>query len=198
MLFRGFAEQLLGSKIKIKVIRFLLSGETLTSERELAQLIGASNTAVSHIIRDFSDLNLITPYRIGNVITWNINKKSYAYQFLVYFLDYIVRFPDATEYLKKVIKDILGGSQKIKRIVIFGSVAEGREQPSSDIDLFILVENERSKIDIKADLKLLDETCINSFGNKLSPVIFLPEDIKDPKQRKLLDNISKGIVVVER
>ncbi len=67
MQFRDFAENLLASKVKIKPLRVLLGEETITSERELAKLIGVSHGAVNKAMKDFYELNLVVPLRAGNV-----------------------------------------------------------------------------------------------------------------------------------
>src|SRR3989338_5794492 len=101
MQFKDFAESLLGSKVKIKILRILLSEETITSERELAKMLGVSHGAVNKAMKDFYELNLVSPLRIGNVNAWQLNKDSLAFSRL----DKKFFFP--LEELKEWIKSYL-------------------------------------------------------------------------------------------
>jgi len=200
MQFRDFAENLLGSKVKIKVLRKLLTEEFLPSERELAKIIGISYTAVSRALKDFHELNLVSPLRIGNAMTWRLNDKSYACEFLVNVAASMQMSP--LEHLKKTLQERLielrkNEKVKIIKAIIFGSVAEGREMPDSDIDLFILMQSEEERN------RLLDSTfpvvglmIQETYGNKLSPQIFTMMDYTDPKNKKFLENVEKGIMVL--
>ncbi|HLC77354.1 MAG TPA: nucleotidyltransferase domain-containing protein [archaeon] len=192
MQFRNFAEDLLGSKVKIKILRIMLGEETITSERELAKMLNVSHGAVNKAMKDFYELNLVSPLRIGNVNAWQINKDSPAF----YRLDKQLFFP--LEELKNLIRGSLSHLRAIQKVIIYGSVAEGKELPNSDIDLFVLIrkkENKKSLLPIVSDLT---NTCIKKFGNKISPNILTENDTKSKRNQKLMENISKGIVVFER
>lgn len=192
MKFRDFADNLLGSKVKIKILRIVLSEETVTSERELAKIIGISHGAVNKAMKDFQDLNLVIPLRIGNSIAWQVNKDSFAYLYT----NKSIFLP--IDQLKTIIKIKLGHIGSVKKVVIYGSVAEGRELPSSDIDLFILVEKDENKRSILSSINDLSIECTRLFGNKISPNIFTEKDAKSKRNQRLMENISRGIVVFER
>ena len=103
MQFRDFEEELLGSKVKVKLLKYIISEEAITSEREIAKLINVSHGAANKTLKMFHDLNLITPMRIGNVIVWNLNKNSYAYQFLLNFFSNIKNREQPIKHLKSEI-----------------------------------------------------------------------------------------------
>lgn len=192
MQFRDFAENVLGSRVKVKLLRYLLKEGTVTSERELAKLIGVSHGAVNKTFKEFHESNLVTPLRLGNVIAWQLNKDSFAY----FFLNKIEFSP--LDYLSQAIKQSLEHLGAIKKVVIYGSFAERRELPDSDIDIFIVVGNEGQKKSILPAVADLDKNCVRSFGNKISPNIFTENDLKSKKHERFLENVNKGIVVFER
>lgn len=194
MQFREFAENLLGSKVKVKILRHLLREETITSERELAKMIGISHSAVNKALKDFHDANLVTPLRIGNIIAWQLNKDGFAY---ICIPRGILSPLDPLEHLKQKIKESLEHLGAIKKVVIYGSVAEGKELPNSDIDLFILVEKEEHKKSILSSISDLTNKCILLFGNKISPNIFTAKDAKSKRNEKFLENVARGITVFE-
>lgn len=197
MQFREFIEQLLGSKVKIKLLRHIIAEEAITSEREIARLIGASPGAVNKTLKEFQNLNLLTPMRVGNVIIWQLNKDSYAYNYLQSFFYKIKSHEQPIQDLKEKIKS-LNHLAYVKKAIIFGSIAEGRELPDSDIDLFILVTNEEDRKNILSWINSLNDVCLHKYGNRLSAHIFTIKDLKNPKNKKFLENVKNGIVVIEK
>lgn len=196
MKFRDFAESLLGSRVKIKLLKYILSEEVISSEREIAKLLGLSHTAVSKTLKEFHESNLISPIRVGNVLVWQLNKDSYAYLLLTHFPDYIKKEPLSD--LIVAIGSGLNYFSYVKKVVIFGSIAEGKELPNSDIDLFVLVEKEVDRKNAMLPLSNLNNITLNKYGNKLSPNIFTYKDLKIPRNKKFLENVDKGIVIIEK
>ena len=197
MQFKNFAENLLGSKVKIKVLKYLLSEGAITSEREIARLIEISPGAVNKTLKEFQNLNLISPMKVGNATIWRLNEDSYAYEYLEnFFLKLKSKETPLSDLVEKL--KILLNRSEIKKAILFGSVAEGRELPESDIDLFILVENEKDRKSILSGLENFGITCLQRYGNKLNLHIFTPDDMKNPKNKKFLENVMKGIRVIER
>ena len=198
MQFRNFAENLLGSKIKIKLLKYILSEEAITSEREIARLIDVSAGAVNKTLKEFHELNLISPMRVGNVTIWNLNKDSYAYKYIGCFFH---KLKDREEPISELQADIIKNVPfpEIKKAILFGSVAEGRELPGSDIDLFILTENKKGAEKILSHVeKYSNSLFLQKYGNKLSAHIFTLKDMKNPKNKKFIENVMKGIRVIER
>lgn len=197
MQFRELPESLLGSRVKIKLLRYIISQGAITSEREIAKLIGVSAAAVNKTLKEFHDLNLLTPMRIGNVTAWQLNEASFAYNFLKNLFYKIENNEQPIDDLKNQIK-ILNGLNYVKKVIIFGSIAEGKELPNSDIDLFVLVENEKNRKDISRTIDNLDHTCLRRYGNNLSAHIFTIKDLDNPKNRKFSEYIKNGIMVIEK
>lgn len=197
MQFRDFAEQLIGSKVKIKLLRHIISEEAITSEREIAKLINISPAAVNKALKEFHNINLITPMRVGNVIIWQLNKDSYAYSYLQTLFHKLKDREQPIQDLKKHIRE-LSNFKYIKKAIIFGSIAEGRELPNSDIDLFILVENEEDRKNISLWIDNLTNKCFRLYGNKLNAHIFTTKDLENPKNKRFLENVKKGIIVIEK
>ncbi|MBU4300048.1 MAG: nucleotidyltransferase domain-containing protein [Nanoarchaeota archaeon] len=182
MQFRNFAENLLGSKVKVKLLKYLISEGAITSEREISRIIGASSGAVNRTLKEFSDLNLIRSTRIGNVTAWQLNEKSYAYSYITNFFNKLKSREEPISELGRDISKALADTSGIKKAILFGSVAEGRELPESDIDLFILIENEKSRGGIQSAIGALNELCLQKYGNILSLYVLTPNEVKEQKK----------------
>jgi len=195
MQFREFAEQLLGSKVKIKLLRYIISEEAITSEREIAKLIGVSPAAVNKTLKEFYNLNLITPMRVGNVLVWQLNKDSYACNYIQFFFS---KIKNREQPIQDLIRRVGSLTQLnfVKEVIIFGSIAERRELPNSDIDLFVLVEDEKGRKNISERIDILNNDCLRLYGNKLDSHIFTAKDKFNSRNKKFLENVNKGIIVL--
>jgi len=196
MEFKEFAENLLGSRVKIKIVRYLLSSGAIVSERELAQRLGVSHTSVIRALGELHDLNLVSPQRIGRSTVWNVNQNSYALDFLKHFPEKIKY--SALEELKTRIRTQFGTNPKIRKIMIFGSVAEGRELPNSDIDLFILVNEKRDVEDLKQRLYNSSNIFMSLYGNLVSFHVFSVAESRSKRNASFLDSVNRGITVVDK
>jgi len=190
MIFKEFANRLLGSKSKLKIALYFLSDLGPTGERELARSIGISHVAVSKALKEMESVNFSRKSKVGNVNIWSLNEKSYAYS-CARDLKTLAKIPPLLR-LKKDLETDFGKNKYIKRLVLFGSVAEGTEKETSDIDLFILVNNEENKKDIQKKILEVSERYKELYGNNISPLILTE---KETKNKNLMDNIDKGIVI---
>jgi len=193
MQFRDFIRKALGSEGRIEVLLYLLKGGTPTSEREIARTLCMSHTSVNKIMKDFHDINIVIPLRVGDAHAWQINKTSYAYQAAIN-MEYLAKHPPI-EDLKDRITEAFQGIE-VRKVVIFGSLAEGRDNPSSDIDLFVVIGNNSKKKLLKERLNKLAETCMQLYGNILSPTIMTEKETKESGNKKLVEAAIKGISVI--
>ncbi len=188
MIFRNFLENMYGSVVQVKAVAYLLEENVPTSEREMAKILNVSHVAVNRAFKRLQDLNLASPSRVGSSTVWELNKKSYAYAALD------LKFYASCKpmvHLKQKIKAALGGH--VKSAIIFGSVAEGKESPSSDIDLLIIPAVARGKR-IAEICDRLASDCLVEYGNRLSPSILSEKELeRKPEIKKASE---KGIVVL--
>lgn len=192
MEFRDYWEALLGSKVKVKVLLYLLSEGVPTSEHEIARILGVSHTAVNKTMKRFHELNIVLPMRIGNINAWKINEQSYAYGVLRNF-----RITPPIEHLKLAIQSSLGSYKHHITVTLIGSVAEGRELPNSDIDLLVIMKNPEHRKEIIKSITNLADRCMSLYGNKLSPIVLTLKEAEKPKNKKLLEEAEKkGIRVI--
>ncbi len=192
MIFKDFPIKWLGSKSKLKVVFYFLSGRGPTGERELARAIDLSHVAVNKILRDMESVNFLKKTRIGNVNMWSLNEKSYAYNHSKD-LQLLAKTPPLLD-LKRNLEEEFGSYSYIKRVVLFGSIAEGTEKESSDIDLFILVDKEENKKNILKKVFEISDNYKDLYGNRISPLILTERETKNNKS--LMENIGRGMVII--
>lgn len=96
------------------------------------------------------------------------------------------------------IKEKIVKEYKPKKIILFGSWAWGNPEPDSDVDLFIVKESDKNRLERERDLHLL------LWGNMFPPMdllIYTPEEVKrrfDIEDFFIKDIFSKGKVLYEQ
>ena len=140
MKFHTSPLDILNSKTKVKIVKFLLTHDASMSEREIASIVKVSHMSVNRTLGELSEMNFVNFVTIGKAHLWKVNRKSYAFKTLSKLIKGISHIKDPLKELKATILKTLP-KKLIKKVVLFGSVAKGLEKTNSDIDIFILIKD---------------------------------------------------------
>ncbi len=184
----------LTSKAKIKIIKFLLSHVASMSEREIASVLNVSHMSVNRTMRELGELNFVNFVTIGKAHLWRVNRKSYAFRVLSELFKGVSRIKEPLEDLKEILVNNLPKTL-IKKVVLFGSIAKASERSNSDIDVFMLVKNKESKKKLESQIDKLSNICLEAYGNRLAPYILTEQEIEQKKNLKIVSEINKGIQI---
>lgn len=187
----------LNSKTKVKIIKFLLTHQAQMSEREIASILKVSHMSVNRIMRDLAELNFVNFITIGKAHLWSVNHKSYAFRVLSELIKGVSLIKDPIQDFKNIVLRNLPKTL-IKKVVLFGSVAEGSERINSDIDIFILVKDKQRKENLESSIEKLSNVCFEVYGNRLAPYILTEQEVKHRKNSKLTSEINKGLEIFPR
>lgn len=147
MKWNNALEEVLGSKLKIRIIRTLYeSGRPLTGMK-LARAAGYSHTQTYKALDDLEILGVITKDYVGASHIYSINLRSYVVnEMLVPALiaEKKILSALASRFYDRIGKDLVS-------ITLYGSVARRQDEPGSDIDL-ILVARDNSDLESLEDL----------------------------------------------
>jgi len=176
MQFHNYLEILLGSKVKVTVLRTLWKfKEKEFTIRELAQFLEISHTGVRKALRDFEKMNVLTIRTIGRSYVFKLNTKSYGYSII----EKLFEMEENTLLeIKKTLNKGLGVPSVIS-VALFGSIAQGKETPLSDIDLLIVTQKKENVEGIVAELQ---RDVSERFGNSISA--YYVEEANLQKKRK--------------
>lgn len=194
MKFRISPLDVLNSKTKVKIIKFLLTHEASMSEREIASVLKVSHMSVNRTMRELSDMNVVAFVTIGKAHLWRINRKSYAFRVLSELFKGVSDIQEPLEDLKKILLKNLPKTL-VKRVVLFGSIAEGSEKSNSDIDVFILVKDKQRKKQLETQIEKLSNLCFEVYGNRLATYILTEWEMKQKKNLKVISEIDKGLEI---
>ena len=183
---------LINSPTKLNIVKFLINHTASMSEREIASILNVSHMSVNRIMKELAVANFVNNTVVGRTHIWKVNRKSYVYGTL----SKIIKTMDTTlapiEDLKKTLLQNLP-VEMTKKIILFGSVSKRTEEPNSDIDLFILVKLQKHKDAIESYMEKLALTCLDRYGNVLSPYVLTENDMKQKKNLNLIGDIQSGI-----
>ena len=184
----------LNSKTKVKIIKFLLTHEASMSEREIASILKVSHMSINRTMRDLAELNFVNFVTIGKAHLWKVNRRSYAFRVLSELIKGVSSIKEPLEDLKKTLLRNLPKTL-IKRVVLFGSITEGSERTNSDIDVFVLVKDKQSKGKLEPEIEKLSNICFEAYGNRLAPYILTEQEMKQKKNLKVISEVDKGIQI---
>lgn len=183
---------ILNSKTKLKIAKFLLTHEASMSEREIASILKVSHMSVNRTMRELADINFVDFIAIGKAHAWKVNRKSYVFRTLFEFIKGVSRIKEPLNDLKDTILVNLPKTL-IKKVILFGSIAGGKEKTNSDIDIFLLVRDKRARERLEPFIDKLSNACLEAYGNKLSPYILTEHELRQKKSLKLISAINKGM-----
>ncbi len=185
---------ILNSKTKLKIAKFLLTHEASMSEREIASILKVSHMSINRTMRELAEVNFVNFATVGKAHLWKVNRKSYAFKVLSEFINGFSRIKDPLSDLKGVILTNIP-KNLVKKVVLFGSVAKGEEKTNSDIDTFFLVKDIKDKKRLGPAIEKLSNACLEIYGNRLSPYILTEHEAKEKTRQKFLSEINKGIEI---
>ncbi len=189
MIFNKYFETLLGSKVKIKILRNLFRFPTkIFTSRELACNIKVSHTGVLKSLSDLQGMNIIKIENHGNSNLITLNKESLLYNEL----DTLFKFESASlKYLNEEIKRIFPHA---KTIALFGSIAKNTEALNSDIDVLIITGN---KTRINEIIAKNQGQFIKLFGNMISPHIMTENEFKVKRNTNFIKGILENYILIK-
>ncbi len=150
-------------------------------EREVMRRANVSKGSVNLILRRLSEEGILEREKTGRMVFYRFNIKApLARQLKVLFNVYS---------LQKLVDQL---KPHCKRVVLFGSCAEGLDVKESDVDLFILTQESKEVMKMVSAFQ-------KSLDRRLSPIIVDANGFARLKRedRPLYGRIEKGIVLWE-
>ncbi len=163
-----------GSALKIL---YMLASDPMHAfyQREIAKEAKVSVGSANQTLKILAEYGLVTKERRGKIVLYTFNTENpVAKQMKIFF---------NVNELDELVKAL---KEHSKRVILFGSCAEGNNMKESDIDLFVLT-NEKGVV----------RKTINSYdgSGKIAPIIVDANDFAKMRNedKPLYDNILRGI-----
>jgi len=166
----------------LKVLEFFFANSMAEfHEREIIRNAKISKGSANKILRRLAELALLTRARKGRMVFYRLN----AGDPLVKQLKILSNVWELRGFVEE-------NEERTKKIILFGSSAEGTDVSESDIDILILTDE-------KTPLKESVSRFNRKSTRKISPIILdVDEFVKMKKEDKpLFERIDKGVVLLE-
>ncbi len=165
MKYKDALDDILGNKLKLRILRlFCTSGGEYTG-REIAKLAGYSQTYTIKALGDLEANGLLYRRDVARAHLYSLNEEHMLVNEFKKLFD-LER--NALARVAKGFKEELGDS--LEGIIIFGSVARGEERPDSDIDMILILKN-GSKPSVESKISAVSNTAAVASGSPVSPFL---------------------------
>lgn len=132
MKFKNALNDILGSSIKVDLLRYFVINPGRYTGRDLARRVGYSHPAVMSALNDLHMARVVTKERVGNAFVFTFNGKHILAGRIVGLFE---GEREALDLVVEIFAESLEG--KLESIIVFGSAARGSATEESDIDMII-------------------------------------------------------------
>lgn len=195
MRFNDLLEEVFGSKSKIKILRVMLRTKVPLTGRKIAVLSGLNHRTGLLSLRELIQEGFVAVRSAGKSKIYTLNADNVFLKAAVSRL-----FFDEKNLLSTLFRRIRAGLKgKVSALILFGSIAEGREAPDSDIDICVVIGPREKRAAAEKILKGENERVLTEYGNELAPYYVTKDDFikKYKKGDKLIRDIAdKGRFII--
>jgi predicted nucleotidyltransferase len=189
MLVNSYLEELLGSRVRVKVLRAISRYETKSfTTRELADFVDVSHTAVLKALPYLQGMNIIRVESHGTSNAIRINRESALYPVLR------TLFQSEARLKGEIRDDLRKALGWAKAAAVFGSVARREETLESDIDLLVLTGDKDRAIKAIADIQ---HGFSIKYGCIISALVMTPAEFRRKKGTPLVKNILGSHIILK-
>ena len=148
-------------------------------DKEISERTGVSRGATNQVLNNFNKNNLVLRIKRGKMWLYSITEQPLVKYFRIY--ENLIELADLTNRL----------SMMAKRVILFGSAAQGEDTGTSDIDLFVISDQP-------------DEVFsqIRAFKSKreIKPIVRTPLEFASSltKDQAFYQEVERGIILFER
>lgn len=192
MKFHVSPVEMINTGIKIKLMSHLMRHDAPMSEREIASILKISHMSVNRTLKELEAYNLVSFAKTGKAHLWKLNRSSYAFKSLAGIIEQMAELDLPLNDMLKTARRVINPKIALKA-VLFGSVARGTEEAGSDIDLFVLVKDEKAKKRVLAAAGELSVKCLELYGNKLSAYVLTQREAAESRNTNILAEVEKGV-----
>lgn len=193
MRFHQPLDGILDSKSKIRILRFLCRKGGEWSGRRLAAELSMNPVTAHRALRELREATLLDFRKTGSSFSYSLRDSHTLVRGVLrpLFEGEALALDHLADLLREQIQKNL--RTEVVSAAIYGSLARGEEQPTSDIDLFVLVRSAEAKRKTQEVFERSWQTLSAEFGNSLAVYVNLIGEARDKRRRRLplLENILR-------
>lgn len=150
-------------------------------EREVMRAVGISKGSANRILRELAELSLLQRAEKGRMVFYRLDES-----------DPFVRQMKAAENVWALRPFVEGLKTSTRKVILFGSCAEGTDAAESDIDILILTNDKKTA---KERVSAFNRKA----GRQIAPIVLDMDEfaVMGKADRPLYERIDRGIVLWE-
>lgn len=194
MRWHASVEDILGSKLKVRILRLLYLTKGLYTGREVAKLVGYSPTHTIAALKELERTGAVNRRHAGNSNLYSLNERSALVPGV---LSPIFTWEqNLFDQLAQLYLEVLGND--LLAIEIFGSVARDEEDEQSDVDLLIVIRDAADRDKAEEGVARVSAEAASIFGNQFSPITVTKKELENKKSRKrgVWKELSAGAITI--
>ncbi len=194
MKFTKPLDKILNTETKVRILRFFCRTNAEWNGSQISKEIKITPAATHAALRVLQKEELLTLRNMGNTHVYCLREDSFLVSNLLKplfakednILDTVIALIKRKISVSKIKRDIVS-------VALFGSVGARQEHPASDIDLIVVVENAKVKLEVSLLFSEVDDKISKQFGNTLSPYINTRGELKSKykKNMAIIKNILR-------
>lgn len=140
MLFRKVVDEVFGRGSRVTLLRLLARTRGERTGREWARLAGLDHKTCHAALQGLARQGVVSARRMGNALIYRLNGDHAVVRGIV-----VPVFEKEDRLVEEYAEEARRGiGERVEAVVLYGSVARGEEEETSDVDLLVLVRDERA------------------------------------------------------
>lgn len=191
----------LASKPKLRLLRYLSTHEGTFTGRALAQAAGVEAKRAAEALVDLAGAGLIHRRRAGRAFLYSINRGNYAVDEIL-----LPAFAKEKGWLERLGEEIRRSMPGVNSVVLYGSWARKKPRVESDIDLLLVAKDRKNTTpQFQERVDDLRGRMSERYGRPVSLLVLSPEELRrrlrkrDALLREIVDQgrVLAGASLVE-
>jgi len=179
MIANDFAQQSLGSRSNLLVLRVLVGVSAPLTARQIGFQTGLSRPALDSALNRLINLGIVELSRSGNARTYQIERSNILVKKVIEPL-----FDIEDNLRAYMTQDIAHAFEAdTDSIVLFGSFAREEQAPESDVDVLFVAPNQLQKRTVELKLNDYLVRFHNRFGHSLGFLVYDDEEARSLRKR---------------
>ena len=195
MRFNNILEDILGRRSNISILRILMSENVELTGRRIAGLTGLAHRTCLISLEGLTKQGIISMRSVGSANLYKLKNENFLIEQGI-----LPLFKLEKGLLISMVAPLLDTIEKeaghyVHSVALFGKIARGAEEPDSDVDICIILNDDDYKTSLSTILKPVREHIQRAFGNKLSLHMFTVKEFKERLEHN--DSITKEVLESE-
>jgi predicted nucleotidyltransferase/biotin operon repressor len=188
-------DKILDNEAKVRILRFLIKTNAQWNGRQIAREINVTPATAHKALQGLHKEGVLILRNVGKTHVYNLNEDNYLVSDLLWPL-FAKEEKTLSSIINMIRRKIEASEVKkhISSVLLFGSVNLHKDRPTSDIDLAVVIKDEKSRKDAEALFEGIDKKVSSEFGNTVSPYINTEAEFRTKHKKGLgvIKNILKS------